>query len=96
MNYAQRLLVIVTLVVIGLVLAFVFLNWGEGAFSNLGGNRIAIVVFYQASQDRDSMFGSGYGIYTMKGIPGIILGLIIPLCLFAAAAFVALGTKVTK
>jgi hypothetical protein len=32
----------------------------------------------------------------MKGIPGIILGLIIPLCLFAAAAFVALGTKVTK
>lgn len=95
MNYAQRLLVISTLVVIGLVLAFVFLNWGEGAFSSLDSNRIAIVVFYQDPQ-RNSLFGSGYGIYTMKGTAGVILGLIAPLCLFAAAAFVALGMKVRK
>jgi hypothetical protein len=96
MNYGQRFLVIGSLVVIGLVLAFVFLSWGEGAFSSLGGDRIAIVVFYQDPQYRNSFIGSGYGIYTTHGITGVILGLVAPLCFFAAAAFVALGTKVRK
>jgi hypothetical protein len=93
MNYAQRLLVIASLVLIGLVLAFAFLNWGEGAFSSLGGDRIALLVL---REDRGSIIGSGYGLYTTKGIPGVILGLVAPLCLFAAAAFVALGTRVSK
>ena len=93
MNYAQRLLVIGTFVIIGLVLAFVFLSWGEGAFSSMGGDRIAIVVLYQDPQLRDSLFGSGYGIYTTKGNVGVILGLVTPLVLFACAAFVALGTR---
>jgi hypothetical protein len=92
-NHAQRLLVIATLVVIGLVLAFVFLNWGEGASSSLGGDRIAILVL---REDRNSVFGSGYGLYTTKGIPGVILGLVAPLCLLAAAAFVALGVRPSK
>ena len=70
MNYAQRLLVIVSLVVIGVVLAFVFLSWGEGAFSSLGGDRIAILVL---REDRKSLFGSGYGFYTTNGISGVIL-----------------------
>jgi hypothetical protein len=96
MNYAQRFLVIASLVVIGLVLAFVFLSWGEGAFSSWGGDRIAIVIFYQDPQHSKSFFGSGYGIYTTKGIAGVMLGLVAPLCLFAAAAFVALGTKAQK
>jgi hypothetical protein len=38
----------------------------------------------------------GYGLYTYYGIPGVLLGLIAPLCLFAAAAFVALSTKTRK
>jgi hypothetical protein len=92
-NNAQRLLVIATLMVISLVLAFVFLNWGEGAFSSLGGDRIAILVL---REDRNSVFGSGYGLYTTKGIPGVILGLVAPLCLLAAAAFVALGVRPSK
>jgi hypothetical protein len=90
MNHAQRLLVIVLLIVIGAVLAFVFLSWGEGAFSSMGGDRIAILVL---SQDRKSFIGNGYGLYTTNGIPGILLGLIAPICLFAGAAFVLLGTK---
>jgi len=88
-NHAQRLLVICTLVAVGLVLAFVFLDWGEGAFSSLGGGRIALLVL---REDRGSFIGSGYGLYTTKGIPGVILGLVAPLCLFAAA-YIALGTK---
>jgi hypothetical protein len=91
MNYAQRFLVIASLVGVGLALAFVFLDWGEGAFSSLGGGRIAIVVLYR--DPTPSMFGSGYGLYTMHGVAGVLLGLIAPLCLFAVALFVALGTK---
>ena len=91
MNYAQRMLLISFLVGVGIVLAFVFLHWGEGAFSNIAGSRIAIVVLYQ--ENKGSVFGSGYGLYTTQGIPGVLLGLIAPLCLLAAAAFVALGTK---
>jgi hypothetical protein len=90
MNYAQRLLLIAFLVGVGVVLAFVFLHWGEGAFSNLAGNRIATLVL---REDKGSFFGSGYGLYTTQGVPGVLLGLIAPLCLFAVAAFVALGIK---
>jgi hypothetical protein len=94
MNYAQRLLLIAALVGVGVVLAIVFLHWGEGAFNSMSGNRIAIFVLRQG--DPDSIFGSGYGLYTMQGIPGVLLGLVAPLCLFAAAAFVALSTKTRK
>lgn len=94
MNHAQRLLLIVLLVGIGVILAFVFLHWGEGAFSNLRGDRIAILVLYE--ENKNSLFGSGYGLYTTQGIPGVLLGLIAPLCLFAGAAFIALGIKMRK
>jgi hypothetical protein len=89
-NRSQRLLVILLLTIVGVVLAFVFLNWGDGAFSSMGGDRIAILVL---SQDATSIIGNGYGLYTTKGIPGVLLGLIAPICLFASAAYVALGTK---
>lgn len=90
MNSAQRLLLIVILVAVAAVLAFVFLHWGEGAFNSMGGDRIAVLVL---SQDRNTFIGNGYGLYTTNGIPGILLGLIAPICLLAAAAFVALATK---
>jgi hypothetical protein len=94
MNYGQRYLLIAFLVGIGVVLAYVFLDWGEGAFSSIGGDRIAILIVRQ--EQTGTIFGAGYGLYTMKGIPGVLLGLITPLCLFTAAAFVALGTKARK
>jgi hypothetical protein len=84
MNSAQRLLVITSLVVIGLVLAFVFLDFGEGAFNSLGGDRIALIVLYKDPTQQSSWFGSGYGLYTLKGIPGVMLGVVLPLCLFAS------------
>ena len=90
MNPAQRIVVVTTLLAVGAALALVFLEFGEGAFSNVGGDRIAILVL--SGQDRDPMFGSGYGLYTMKGIPGILLGLIAPMCLLASAAFIAFGS----
>jgi hypothetical protein len=87
MNDTQRLLVIASLVAIGLVLAFVFLDWGDGAFSSLGGNRIAILAF-----NKDTM-GYGYGLYTTHGIAGVLLGLIAPLLFFVGATFIALAVK---
>jgi hypothetical protein len=91
MNYAQRLVVVALLSIVGATLAFVFLKFGEGAFSSMGGDRIAILVL--SGQDKTSMFGSGYGLYTMNGISGVLLGLIAPICLFAGAAIVALGAR---
>lgn len=90
MNYTQRLLAIASLIGIGLILAFVLLDWGDGAFSSIDGGRIAIFAFNQDAA------GYGYGLYTMHGIPGVLLGLIAPLCLFVGAAFVALSTKVRE
>ena len=91
MNYAQCWLIIALLLGVGVILPFVFLQWGEGAFDSLGGDRITILVVRH--ENTDSFFGAGYGLYTLKGIPDILLGLIAPICLFAGAAFVALGTK---
>jgi hypothetical protein len=79
------------MIALGMVLAFVFLNWGEGAFSNVAGDRIAILVLSQ--KNPGSIFGSGYGLYTTQGIPGVVLGLAVPLCLFAGAGYVALGME---
>ncbi|MGN6117836.1 MAG: hypothetical protein ACTHN2_20215 [Nitrobacter sp.] len=90
MNSSQRALIIATLVTTAAMLAFVFLNWGEGAFSSMGGDRIGILVL---SQDRNTFIGNGYGLYTTKGIPGVLLGLIAPMFLLAGAAFVALATR---
>lgn len=91
MNHAQRLLIIVLLIFIGALLAFVFLDFGEGAFSNLAGNRIAILVLREG--DKNSFIGSGYGLYTTFGIAGILLGLVTPICLFAVATFISLGAS---
>jgi hypothetical protein len=74
---------------VGATMAFAFLNFGQGAFSR--GDRIAILVL--SGQDKDSIMGPGYGLYTKKGIYGILFGLIAPLFLFAGAAFVALGAR---
>lgn len=97
MNHAQRLLIIVFLVGVGAVLASIFLNWGEGAYSNVSGDRIAILILDPENSKRVPFLlgtlGAGYGLYTTHGIPGVLLGLVAPLCLFAAAAYVALGSK---
>lgn len=90
MNHAQRLLVIAVLIAIGFTLAFIFLDLGYGAYTIAGSGQIAILTL---SSDATSQFRNGYGLYTQLGIPGVLLGLITPICLFAAAAFVALAPK---
>src|SRR5262245_55807637 len=85
MNSTQRLLVVASLVVIGLVLAIVYglvLASIECAYVSLIADTKPILMV-----DRYIGLGARYG------IAGILLGVIAPLCLFAAAAFVALGTR---
>jgi hypothetical protein len=88
-NDTQRILVIGLLMMSGAAMAYVLLNFGEGAFSRE--DRIAILVL--SGHGEDSITGPGYGLYTKKGIPGVLFGLIAPICLFAGAAFVALGAR---
>jgi hypothetical protein len=88
-NEAQRILVFGLLMMVGAAMAFVFLNFGQGAFSRE--DHIAILVL--SGQDKDSIIGPGYGLYTKRGISGVFFGLIAPICLFAGAAFVALGAR---
>jgi hypothetical protein len=89
MNNTQRRLVIAALVVIGLVLAFIFLDWGRIA----GVSYSRILVFYERPNPYFPNLLDPIGIYTRYGVAGILLGVVAPLCLFAAAAFVALGAR---
>lgn len=69
---------------VSVAMAFVFLIFGQGAFNRE--DRIASLVL--SGQDKDSIIGSKYRLYTKKRIPGVLLRLIFPMCLFAGVAFV--------
>jgi hypothetical protein len=93
-NNAQRLLVIAALVVIGTVLAWLILEWGDGWGS--GGD--PIFVFYENEGPNSRAFTrfnvtNRYGIYAVKGIPhivAILCGVALPLCLFRGDPSLAL------
>lgn len=72
------------LLMVRAAMAFVFLVFGQGAFSRE--DHIASLVL--SGHDKDSIIGSKYGLYTKKRIPGVLLRLIFPMCLFAGVAFV--------
>ena len=55
-NDAQRILVVGLLLMVGATTAFVFLNFGQGAFSRE--DHIAILVL--SGQGKDSIVGPGY------------------------------------
>ena len=97
MNDAQRLLVVTSLVILGLVLAILMLDWGSQYETAWGTKYYAsptrIFVLYQRQNPRYSLLTDEMGIYTRYGVGGMLLGLIGPLCLFAAAAFVYLGGR---
>jgi len=65
-------------------MAFVFLNFDQGAFSRE--DHIAILVL--SGQDKDSVIGPKHGLYTKKRIPRVLLRMIFPMYLFAGAALV--------
>jgi len=90
MTDAQRKLIIASLFVIGLALAFIMLELG----TQWGGvSRVPILVFYEASDPKYSDLTNGWGIYTDHGVSGVLLGVIAPLFLLAVGVFIALGSK---
>jgi hypothetical protein len=84
MNSAQRWLVLASLVGIGVVLPFILLEWLPASWAYPAGVKIL------------TLPPAHLALYATNGIPGFLLGVIVPLCLFAAAAFIALGTKPRK
>jgi hypothetical protein len=73
----ERLLVIWALIGFGVAYALIFLDWQDG--SHWGTPVLK--------------FSQNWGLYTLFGVAGILFGVIAPLCLFVAAAFLALGLK---
>ena len=99
MNSTQRVLVISALVIISIVLAFVMLEWSDGRLLTWSGGRVSpltrIVVFYEKDEYYEVPYlpyvanrTHSWGIYTRFGIPGILFGLVTPLCLLTVAAYV--------
>jgi hypothetical protein len=85
MTEAQHKVVIASLVVIGLVLAYVMLDW-TSQFGH--GDWTPILIIYETY---DPLFRvARWGLYTRYGVLGVILGVVVPLCLFALAACMAL------
>jgi hypothetical protein len=86
---AQITLVIAALVAIGLVLAYVMLDWTSD-FQH--GDWTPVFIVYE---DLDP-FGhvERWGLYTTHGETGVILGGIVPVCLFVVAAGLGLWLRV--
>ena len=87
MNHAQRLLVIATLLGLGLVLMVTMLHLGIS-----GGSEILPIM--EVPDPRYPSQPDTWAIRTRGNIavvPGVLLGIVAPLCLFALAAYVALG-----
>jgi hypothetical protein len=88
MNKAQRLLIMVTLIAIGFALACIMLQWDN----EWGFEKIRILVFYADPDPKYPNLTNHWGFYTAYGIPGVLLGVVAPLVLFASAAYLWLGT----
>jgi hypothetical protein len=84
----QQRLLVASLVVIGVVLAYNLLNW-TSQFGH--DNWTPIVIFYGAYDPLGHI--AYWGLYTQHGETGVILGAVVPLCLFAVAAYMALRLR---
>jgi len=91
MTDAQRKLIVASFFVIGLMLAFIMLEWGTQREGDAA--RVPILVFYEAPNPKFSNLTNEWGIYTYHGVSGVLLGVIAPLFLFAVGAFLALSSK---
>ena len=88
MTDAQAKLVIAVLIGIGLILAYLMLDWT----SQLGHEGWTPVVILYEDLDPLSHIEQ-WGLYTRHGATGVILGMVVPLCLFAAAAYIAVTVR---
>jgi hypothetical protein len=84
----QQRFVIAALVVIGLVLAYFMLDWTSEFRHH---DWTPIFIFYE---DLDPLgHVEKWGLYTQYSDTGVILGALVPLCLFALAAYLALKLR---
>jgi putative tryptophan/tyrosine transport system substrate-binding protein len=58
-----------------------------------GSGMTRVLVFYERPDPQYHNLTDHMGVYSRYGIIGVLLGVITPICLFTAAAFIALGTK---
>jgi hypothetical protein len=92
MNDTQRFFVVCALALIGLLIAFLMLDWGDNYYP-VGANWVRVLVVYEEPNPYVPTVPYRHGIYTQYGVPGIVLGVMLPLFLFGSAAFVALGRR---
>ena len=87
----QQRFVIAALAVIGLVLAYFMLDWTSD-FRHPAWT--PIFIFYE---DLDP-FGhvEKWGLYTQRGLTGVILGAVLPLCLFAVTAYLFITLRLRE
>jgi hypothetical protein len=102
MNNSQRMVIVIALSIIGLVLLFVMTGWGDSSHLRYV---TRIFPFHKGCWiTRGDCWGTRniftdkyvdptYGFYVANGILGILLGLVAPICLWAVAAYIALGNK---
>jgi hypothetical protein len=96
MNNNQRIAIVVSLIIIGLVLSYAMVSYGDGRRTPFG---IQIFSFYPdwipyepAATFLEREATARQAFYVRGGIPGILLGLVVPLSLWATAAYIALGS----
>ena len=88
MSDDQQKFFIAALVVIGLVLAYNMLAWTSEFHHE---DWTPIFVFYE---DLDPLgHVEHWGLFTPRGELGVFLGAVVPLCLFAVAAYLALSLR---
>jgi hypothetical protein len=93
MTDVQRKMVCAALVAVGLVLAFLMLHVGRGGYL---GNRPILILFEYPDPETPFLIEQ-WGLFTaiyVNKVSAILLGIVVPLGLFAAAAYVALGRNV--
>ena len=84
----QQKFLIAVLVVIGVVLAYFMLDW-TSEFRHY--DWTPIFIFYE---DLDPLgHVEKWGLYTQYSETGVILGALVPLCLFAVAAYLGLKLR---
>jgi hypothetical protein len=84
----QQKFVMVALMVIGVVLAYNMLDW-TSQFQHE--DWTPLFIFYE---DLDPLgHVERWGLYTQRGELGVILGAVVPLCLFTVAAYWALRLR---
>jgi hypothetical protein len=86
MNNNQRIAIAFSLVIIGLMLFYVMVQWGNGYLGLPHSTLLYSSGYYDTS-------GTPIGLYIRYGIPGILLGIATPLGLWMVALYVALGWK---